>query len=197
MLMIRKLRKNLQIFKWIRAGLPIPPVPAVKRAIIHGLLDRHGLDIFVETGTYKGDTLAEIADRGLRSISIELSDLYFAKAKKRFSEQSHIELHHGDSGLVLPGIVQGLTKPALFWLDGHYSAGDTAHGAEAAPLHAEIAAIMASPIKGHVILIDDAHEMSGQAGYPELGRFLSDIAADGRYSAYVHANIVVLESKVV
>ena len=195
MSILRKLRRQLQIIKWVQAGLPVPPVPAVKRAILHSLLDRSGIDLFIETGTFKGDTLAEMADRGLRAISIELSDLYFAKAKARFAGQANIELHHGDSGEVLPRIVATLTKPALFWLDGHFSAGDTAHGSLAAPLHAEIETILSSPVKGHIIAIDDAHEFTGHDGYPELGRFLTSILEDGRYEARVHTNIILLEPK--
>lgn len=191
----RRLRQLTQIHGWIRGGMRIPPVPALKRRLISSYLERYNLGTFIETGTFKGDTLAEFAERGLRAISIELSPEYFAKAQKRFAGMGNVELHLGDSAEVLPNIIDGLTKPALFWLDGHYSAGETAHGALASPINGELASILASPVKGHIILIDDAHEFTGQGGYPELGRFLTSVREDGRYSAMVHANVIVMEPR--
>ncbi|KAF0227999.1 MAG: hypothetical protein FD175_2393 [Beijerinckiaceae bacterium] len=189
----KDLRSHLQIMRWVWDGMPLPPVPAAKRKIIRTLLARHGLTTFVETGTFKGDTLASVAATGIRAISVELSAEYFDRANQRFAGQRNVELHLGDAGDVLPRIVATLQEPALFWLDGHYSAGETAHGVLASPVSAEVRCILDSPVKGHVMLIDDAHEFTGEGGYPELGRFLTAIAETGRYHAMVHANIIILE----
>jgi len=193
--MLSTLKQIAQITGWVMKGMPIPPVPAVKRRLLLALLEKHHLGTFVETGTFKGDTLAFMADHVEKAISIELSPEYFARAKARFAARGTIELYQGDSGEVLPKIVETLTKPALFWLDGHYSAGQTAQGVLDSPISAELQCVMDSPVKGHVIAIDDAHEFTEQGGYPELGRFLTGIAQDGRYTAYVHANVIVLEPK--
>lgn len=189
------LRGVAQMLGWYARGMPLPPVPAVKRRLLRHYAKAHGLKVFIETGTFKGDTLAAMAAEGMRAISVELSDTLFQRAQTRFAGRNGIELHHGDSGEVLPKIVASLTEPALFWLDGHYSEGETAHGALASPINGELAAIFDHPVKGHVILIDDAHEFIGQGGYPELGRFLTSIADDGRYRALVHSNVIVLEPK--
>ena len=173
--------------------LIIRAVPAAKRRIIHAFLGKHDLKTFVETGTFKGDTLADVAATGIRSISVELSHEYFNRANQRFSGMRNVELHQGDAGDVLPRIVATLSEPALFWLDGHYSAGETAHGELASPVSAEVQCILDSPVQGHVMLIDDAHEFTGENGYPELGDFLTTVARNGRYRACVHANIIVLE----
>lgn len=190
---LRELRSVAQVFRWVMDGMPLPPVPAAKRRIIHAMLARHGSRVFVETGTFKGDTLASIAATGLRSISVELSREYFDRANQRFAGMKNVELHQGDAADVLPRIVATLNEPALFWLDGHYSAGETAHGALASPISAEMRCILDSPVPGHVILIDDAHEFTGEGGYPELGRFLTSIAETRRFTARVHANIIILE----
>lgn len=190
---LRDLRANMQIIRWAFAGAPNPPVPAVKRRLIHALLEKHGLDIFVETGTFKGDTLASVAATGRRAISVELSAEYFDRANARFAGMGNVELHHGDSGVVLPRIVATLTEPALFWLDGHYSAGLTALGDLASPISAEMQAILNSPVEGHVILIDDAMDFTGEGGYPELGRFLTSIAETGRFRTELRANIIIAE----
>jgi hypothetical protein len=192
---LKDLRGLAQVTRWAWAGMPLPPVPAAKRRIIHALLRRHGLRTFVETGTFKGDTLASVADTGIRAISVELSREYFDRANQRFAGRRNVELHQGDSGEVLPRIVATLTEPALFWLDGHYSAGETAHGVLASPISAEMDCVLKSPVEGHVILIDDAQDFTGEGGYPELGRFLTAIAETGRFDARVHANIIIIEPK--
>jgi hypothetical protein len=190
---LKDFRSLAQVARWVAKGMPLPPIPAAKRRIILGLLARHELKTFVETGTFKGDTLAAVAATGIRAISVELSPEYFDRANQRFAGKRNVELHQGDAGDVLPRIVATLQEPALFWLDGHYSAGETAHGALASPISAEVQCILDSPVQGHVMLIDDAHEFTGEGGYPELGRFLTTIAETGRYRAIVHANIIVLE----
>jgi hypothetical protein len=190
---LSQLRGLSQITRWVWNGMPLPPVPAAKRQIIHAMLRKYRLTTFVETGTFKGDTLASVAATGIRAISVELSRQYFDRANQRFAGRRNVELHQGDSGIVLPRIVATLTEPALFWLDGHYSAGETAHGELASPISAEMDSIIRSPVPGHVILIDDAQDFIGQGGYPELGRFLTTIAETGRFRAQVHANIIILE----
>ena len=190
---LREVRNIAQITRWVLAGMPIPPVPAAKRRIIHACLERHGLKTFIETGTFKGDTLASVAATGIRSISVELSPEYFDRANQRFAGIRNVELHQGDAGDVLPRIVATLQEPALFWLDGHYSAGQTAHGVLASPVSAEVRSILDSPVKGHVMLIDDANEFTGEGGYPELGKFLTAIAETGRYRTCVNANIIIIE----
>jgi hypothetical protein len=35
-------------------------------------------------------------------------------------------LHLGDSGIILPNLIQNIKKGITFWLDGHYSSLDTA-----------------------------------------------------------------------
>jgi hypothetical protein len=190
---LREVRNIAQITRWVLAGMSIPPVPAAKRRIIHACLKRHGLKTFIETGTFKGDTLASVAETGIRSISVELSREYFDRANQRFAGVRNVELHQGDAGDVLPRIVATLQEPALFWLDGHYSAGETAHGVLASPVSAEVRCILDSPVKGHVMLIDDANEFTGTGGYPELGKFLTAIAETGRYTTCVNANIIIIE----
>jgi hypothetical protein len=187
------LKENAQILHWVGAGCPVPPPPAVKRRVLAAHLQRHGLKVFIETGTFKGDTLDRMARHAERAYSIELSDAYFARANERFAKRSNITVLHGDAGDVLPPLVAQLEEPALFWLDGHYSAGSTAHGVEASPISRELEAVLASPVSGHVVLIDDVAEFTGQGGYPEIGTLLTALARDGRYLTRIEANILILE----
>lgn len=189
------LRQNAQILQWIGNGCPVPPPPAVKRRMLAAYMKKFALKVFIETGTFKGDTLDEMARLADRAYSIELSDEFFARATERFAKRANITVLHGDAGDVLPPLVAELTEPALFWLDGHYSAGTTAHGVEASPISRELDAVLASPVSGHVILIDDVAEFVGEGGYPEIGTLLTALAKEGRYTARIEANILILEPK--
>lgn len=62
-----------------------------------------------------------------------------------------------------------LTKgPVLFWLDGHYSGGDTACGVEDCPIVRELRIIAARNEPGDVILIDDARLFGWRKSYPRM-----------------------------
>jgi hypothetical protein len=65
--------------------------------------------------------------------SIELSRDLYEKAMKRFTGVTHIRLIRGDSGKELGRVVNEIDRPALFWLDGHYSAGVAAKGEKDTP----------------------------------------------------------------
>ena len=76
---------------------------------------------------------------------------------------------------MLSQIVNKLSEPAIFWLDGHYSAGMTAKGDKECPIYEELEAIFAGKNLNHVLLIDDARCFVGQGDYPtidELTKFI-------------------------
>jgi len=53
------------------------------------------------------------------------------------------------------------------WLDGHWSFGVTALGAEVSPILRETSTILDRKVAGDVLLIDDAR-LFGTAGYPDV-----------------------------
>ena len=61
-------------------------------------------------------------------------------------------------------ILESLDRPALFWLDAHPSTDRSARDAPV-PLAAELAAIAAHPVAGHVVVVDDLR-LLGKAGFP-------------------------------
>jgi hypothetical protein len=112
--------------------------------------------VFVETGSYLGDGIQAALDAGFqRVISIELSDKYFALCQERFANDVRVTLVQGDSALILGEVISQISTNITFWLDGHYSAGDTAQGVVMIPLLEELQAIADHPIKTHTLLIDD------------------------------------------
>lgn len=154
--------------EWERQGRPVPPPHALKETVLREYAERHHLKVFVETGTYRGDMVAAMSGLFHKIYSIELGDRLYRAAQRRFRRERHIELVHGDSARELGPILARIDRPALFWLDGHYSAGDTARGSADTPIYAELDQIFRAPDLGHVIVIDDARCFGSDPAYPTI-----------------------------
>jgi hypothetical protein len=182
-----------ECLNWLRHGACGIAPPPIKRWVIASYLNRFRLVTFVETGTYLGDTLALVAQSvHYQCISIELDSACYREVHRRFADYPNVRLLQGDSGALMPNVITDLRQPALFWLDGHYSGGITAKGDLETPVIAELQAIFASQIQGHVILIDDVRCFDGTHDYPYLDELLAIIRTDGRYRAEVSADILRL-----
>lgn len=120
---------------------------------------RFGPKVFVETGTYRGDTVKAMLLSGLFAEihSIEIYEDRAKRAEKRFASFGNIHCWHGDSGELLPGILSKIDKPILFWLDAHHSGKQIARvkGLIETPIAAELKAVL-NHRPDDVILIDDA-----------------------------------------
>lgn len=189
---LNKLRSTPKILHWLRSGCNGAAPHPIKMMVVGSYLKKYSINNFVETGTYFGDTLGYIAKSGVRCTSIELSEALYQAACVRFKACKNIRLVQGDSGQRLPGVLNKMNKPALFWLDGHYSAGITASTKTHTPISTELEAILRHPIKQHVILIDDARCFDGTNDYPHLDDLLRVIREDGSYSVEVSTDIVRL-----
>jgi hypothetical protein len=177
--MLRNLRArgilDREFRDWVRNGKPAPPPHLLKQQVLRETGLRYGLRFLVESGTYRGDMLEALKRDFDRLYSIELSPELHAKAKKRFKPDKNIELILGDSGRELAQILRRIDRAALFWLDGHYSAGVTARGARDTPIYEELEHILGAPDLGHVVIIDDARCFGRDSGYPtidELKKFV-------------------------
>jgi hypothetical protein len=115
------------------------------------------LTVFVETGTFRGDSLAEVVARFDESISIEASEALWREAVERFAAVPRVQVLRGDSPQVLKELREHLLgSSTLFWLDAHWCvAANTAGETSQCPLLAEIEAIGRLP-EHSVVLIDDA-----------------------------------------
>src|SRR6266404_6571711 len=123
---------------WERSGRPIPPPDAVKQRTVSEYGERFGLDCFVETGTCLGAMLDAVKGCFKKIYSIELDETLFENAEIRFRPYKHIRLLQGDSADLLPGLLNEVRQPSLFWLDAHYSGGFTAKGEVATPVLNEL-----------------------------------------------------------
>jgi len=121
------------------------------------LRDHLGITRFVETGCYHGDTTAWAAQHFSKVISIEIRwdfiEIAASACRPYYPRVSFIE---GDSRDMIGPIVELLTGPALFWLDGHNATKLFGDGPDDCPVLEELAAINRSRFR-HAIMIDDAH----------------------------------------
>jgi hypothetical protein len=137
-----------------------------------------------------GSMMDFIARTGVECHSIEIVPDIHARAAAVLSRYKNVILHLGDSGDVIPRLLQTLESPATFWLDGHYSGSFTGRGTLDSPISDELYAIISHPIKKHVILIDDARMFNGQDGYPPLSTVLTHFEENRDYKAEVSTDII-------
>lgn len=187
---LRSYKLRLQTIReaatWL--GLPHrPPPKPLKWRTIRRYAREYGLRTLVETGTYRGETVAALRPLFDQVITIELDDALHAAAARRFANDAGIDVLHGDSGELLPEVLERLDEPALFWLDGHWSGGVTARAGEDTPLRRELRALFTDS-QPHVVLIDDARE-AGRGDYPSISEVAS-LAAEHRYRCEVAIDIL-------
>jgi len=170
-------REHRCVAAWQQAGKPVPPPEFVKRVTLAEFGTAFHLDTFIETGTLFGGSLYALKRRFKALYSIELSPEFADKARRRFRSTPHIHILQGDSGAVLPELLEKVRNPCLFWLDGHYSGGITARADLDTPILKELQSILNHACKEHVIIIDDARLFNGTHDYPTIETLRQLIAA--------------------
>lgn len=115
------------------------------------------LDIFVETGTFKGDTVALVKSFFQEIITIELAEEYYHLSRLRFYDDAKVKVIQGDSAQQLKKCQNYLaSKSVLYWLDAHWCVAESIAGVMSqCPLLSELVAI-ARLNNDSVIIIDDA-----------------------------------------
>lgn len=197
---LKKLYSKLAPF-WLIKMFPNRTAPALKR--YNFILDearKNNIKVFVETGTYLGDTTNAVSDYFDKIFTFEISEELVNMAKNRFINKSNIEIIQGDSGIELKNILPRINQKTCFWLDGHYSDGflhakknnlDT-------PIINEIETIFNSNIKDldNIILIDDAFEFDGTRGYPTIDELKKIVLKyTDKYNIFVKYDIVYIIPK--
>jgi len=187
-------RKNAAKYReWLETGRPVPPPHIVKQLAVREYADRFGLGSLVETGTYQGEMVEAVRELFDRIVSIELDAALCDAARRKFRGFPRITILQGDSGTVLKDVVAELDRPTLFWLDGHYSGGETARGEFDTPVMKELESIYRHPLaKDHVILIDDARCFNNEGGYPDIGTIEASAKAAGYDRVEVKDDIIRL-----
>jgi hypothetical protein len=110
--------------------------------------------IFVETGTYHGDTTRWASNHFEIVHTIERAESLYNLHSNQLAQIKGVTPHLGDSRDILPQIVRDIdSQTAVYWLDGHWSGGETAGEYDECPLLDELRCL--EPHRS-IILIDDA-----------------------------------------
>jgi hypothetical protein len=127
--------------------------PLLLRFFIHELQPA----VFVETGTFRGDSLRVAQPLFAESHSIELSQEHYQAALAQFQHLPSVHLHHGPSPACLKSIRAALAqRPVLYWLDAHWCSAEHTSGENSqSPLLGELEAIGTLHSRS-ALLIDDA-----------------------------------------
>lgn len=129
---------------------------------------------FVETGSCNGEGIRNALFAGFKDIySVELAEHYYHYCKNYFRYNDNVRLFLGDTVTELPKILSGIDTSITFWLDAHYSGGDTDFINVLSPLMKELDIIKEHHVKTHTIIIDDLREW--KRDYPAIGFGTEDI----------------------
>ncbi len=180
-----------EVRRWYRKGCPAPAPPSIKFKVLTAYANSYKPPVFIETGTYHGDTPYVLRNCFETLYTIELSPELFAVAKTKLQPFSNIKQLLGDSSTILGELLPTIKTPCMLWLDGHYSGGVTAKGNKECPLLEELAHVWRHPIKQHVILLDDVRHFGIKPDYPQVSEVVS-LAKSAGYEAEVHYDMLCL-----
>jgi hypothetical protein len=194
----RPLRTWLRNRRRLRYAIERHPVPTLtageKRQHLIDWVRRSGVEMFVETGTYRGETTLALRGAVRRCVTIELDSVLHAAARETFAGMADVELLLGDSGTLIRDVLARLDEPALFWLDAHYSGAGTGRGSEDSPILGELDSILGHRIRDHIVIIDDAREFVGENGYPTARRLARFVESRG-YAIRIRDDLIRLYAR--
>jgi hypothetical protein len=110
--------------------------------------------IFIESGTYLGNTTFAMEPYFKEIHTIEIKEDIFKKTKSKYNGNK-INFWLGDSSKLLKYVSKKVEDPCVFFLDGHWSAGNTGKGDKDCPLYEELKEIMNYFKQNVIVIIDD------------------------------------------
>lgn len=129
--------------------------PGIPKDITVRLAQLAGASTFIETGTHHAQTTKWAAEFFKTVHTIEKAQVLYDMHADTLNGMPGVTAHLGDSSDFIPKIVGSLDEsPAVYWLDGHWSGGETAGEDNECPLAEELAPLKTRP--QDIILIDDA-----------------------------------------
>jgi hypothetical protein len=128
--------------------------------VVTEIIDLLKPDFFIETGTYKAETIRWVARKWPKLIvaSIDINPNFVGAARESCKNDKNINLYYGDSRIFLQSIIPFL-KPTLpfFELDAHWYADW--------PLQEECKLV--STLDRYIVLIDDFEIPNTKFGFDE------------------------------
>jgi hypothetical protein len=153
-------------------------MPSLQLDFLHQLQDDYTtFPCFIETGTLNGGTTFALEPYFNKVYTIEYSEKYYTNTKSKYHGDK-IQFILGDSSVVFKSLLPTITDNCIFFLDGHWSGGDTGHSEKDCPLYEEIRHIHELFKQEAIIIIDDARLFGLDATSGILGEDWSDIKKD-------------------
>lgn len=153
-------------------------MPSINEKFLLSLQDDYTrYKCFIETGTLNGDTTFAMEPLFEKIYTIELSPLYYTGTKQRYTGKK-INFLLGDSSIVLKDLLPSIAEDTIFFLDGHWSSGNTAKGEKDCPLFEEITHITNLFKHSAILIIDDYRLFGLDKTSGKLGEDWSQINKD-------------------
>ncbi|MGQ9818869.1 MAG: FkbM family methyltransferase [Candidatus Kapaibacteriales bacterium] len=124
--------------------------------LIVALQKRFNIENFVVVGTYLGETTLWASNYFKRVHSIEASSNYYRTVSRKLQNINNITLHLGISTNLLPNILSNLKGANLFYLDEHWTIGNTFFGDSECSVIPEIK-LISSYSENNFIFINNAN----------------------------------------
>jgi hypothetical protein len=183
-----------ELLAWVRREFSDQSPHFIKLKILDTARD---VDLWVETGTYMGDTTLYLGKNLCQVVSFEPSKELAEAATQRFFAHPNIRIVNSQSEDRLDAIltdVSPATNHLAFWLDGHFSEGTTYRGSKETPIVSELEAIAKhnSSFRKITIFIDDFRcFVKGMTDYPAPG-FLTIWAENNGFEWNVQHDIFIM-----
>ena len=184
-----------ETYNWRRSNYSSPSPQHVKVKV----LKSHSLpnSTWIETGTYLGDTTSKLAKIANRVISIEPQTKLSVFTSKRLKRMKNVEVINATSESSIVKVLEGVSGPTCFWLDGHYSGDVTFQGTEISAISTELAAISNYLVNNQVVVFVDDFRLfvnSVVTGYPDQFTLL-EWARENALAWTVEHDIFIARSK--
>lgn len=179
-LILRKLYPHT-LFWFLKGSVP-PYPPSMKRRFLSNL----GISgaLWIETGTYLGETTKYLSRKKYDVITIEPSPSLYKFNERRFKKHPNVRVIYGTSQDKLASAISLTDANYNFWLDGHYSGGLTHNGGDA-PILIELEQIYrhVMPNRNFMIFVDDfrltKQGTQGDSTYPARDELMGWILSKG------------------
>jgi hypothetical protein len=157
-------------------------MPSIDIGFLNNLHDDYTkYTCLIETGTADGDSIFSMEPHFDKLYTIEVSEMYYNKTKNKYNGNK-IDFILGDSSVVFETLLPTIQTNTVFFLDGHWSGGNTGRSTKDVPLIEEITCIHELFQHEAILIIDDFRLFGLDKSSGKLGEDWSQINKDGLLS---------------